>query len=85
MIFSYAKLRQKIKERFKTQEAFAKALGISRTSLNLKLNNAAEFSQNEIVKAVDLLDLKSTDVDGYFFAVEVQKTEPLEGPTPQSL
>lgn len=44
MVFSYAKLRGRIKEYFKTQEAFAKELGISRTSLNLRLNNINEFS-----------------------------------------
>ena len=78
MVFSYAKLRGRIKECFKTQEAFAKALGISRTSLNLRLNNVSEFSQNEILKAAKLLGLAGPDIDMYFFTLEVQKTEQSE-------
>jgi len=75
MVFSYDKLRGRIRECFKTQEAFAKALGMSRTSLNLRLNNSAEFSQNEIIKAAKLLELNTVDIDRYFFTLEVQKTE----------
>lgn len=75
MVFSYAKLRGRIRECFKTQEAFAKELGISRTSLNLRLCNISEFSQNEILKASKLLGLSGSEIDAYFFTLEVQKTE----------
>ena len=48
MAFDYSKLRGKIKEVFGTQDKFAKALGISRATLSLKLNNISEFTQQEM-------------------------------------
>ena len=50
MSFNYSKLRGKIKEKFATQSAFAKELGISSVSLSAKLNNRVEFSQMEMDK-----------------------------------
>ncbi|BBB91017.1 MAG TPA: DUF739 family protein [Methylomusa anaerophila] len=75
MSFLYNKLKGKIKEKFGTQEAFAKKLGISRTSLSLKLNNFSEFTQKEILDSMALLGLPGIEVDKYFFTLKVQKTE----------
>lgn len=75
MSFSYDKLKGKIKERFGTQDAFAKAIGMSRATLSIKLNNSSEFSQNEILKAIELLGLSKVNVDEYFFTQKVKKTE----------
>lgn len=74
-MFNYNKLRGKIREVFNTQAAFAEALGISSTSLSEKLNNKVEFSQKEIEKAVELLQIPKEDIPIYFFTLEVQKTE----------
>lgn len=74
MTFSYSRLKGRIKERFDTQSKFAENLGLSRTSLNLKLNNAVEFSQGEILRAVNLLQIAPEDVCEYFFTPEVKKT-----------
>jgi len=67
MDFDYRKLKGKIKEIFDTQDAFAKALGISNVSISFKLNNKAEFSQKEIDKASDLLKIKKEEIPLYFF------------------
>lgn len=75
MAFAYDKLKGKIKEVFGTQEAFANALGIARTSLYSKLNNNTEFTQMEMLKALELLHLQKTEIDVYFFTPKVQKTE----------
>ena len=75
MAFAYDKLKGKIKEVFGTQEAFANALGIARTSLYSKLNNNTEFTQMEMFKALELLHLQKTEIDVYFFTPKVQKTE----------
>lgn len=75
MAFDYSKLRGKIREVFKTQSAFAKAMGISTTSLSVKLNNNVEFSQKEIEKAVELLKIDKEDIPVYFFTLEVQEPE----------
>ena len=75
MGFSYNKLKGKIKEVFGTQEAFAQALGIGRTSLYSKLNNNTEFTQSEMLKSLELLGLAKCDVDTYFFKPKVQNSE----------
>lgn len=75
MAFNYNKLRGKIKEMCGTQENFAKSLGLSRTSLSHRLNNLLDFSNNEILKACDILKIEIQDIPAYFFTPEVQKDE----------
>lgn len=75
MAFAYDKLKGKIKEIFGTQEAFAIALGIARTSLYSKLNNNTEFTQTEMLKSLELLQVEKSEIDTYFFTPKVQKTE----------
>lgn len=67
MQWNYAKLRGKIREIFGTQDAFAEALGIGRVSLSQRLNNALEFTQEEIFKACELLGIAAHDIPEYFF------------------
>ena len=69
-MFNYNKLRGKIKEVFNTQAAFAKEMGMSRTSLCEKLNNKVEFTQKEIEKAIELLHIPKEEIPIYFFTVE---------------
>ena len=73
--FDYSKLRGKIREIFRTQSAFAEAMGISSTSLSAKLNNNVEFTQKEIDKAVELLKIAKEDIPAYFFTPKVQEPE----------
>lgn len=75
MTFAYEKLKGKIKEVFDTQEAFAIAMGMGRTTLYSKLNNITEFTQLEMLRALELLHLEKADVDVYFFTPAVKKTE----------
>lgn len=75
MVFNYRKLRGKIREMFQTEQAFAKAMGISKTSLSAKLNNQVEFSQKEIELAIELLKISKDEIPVYFFTLEVQEPE----------
>ena len=61
----------KIKEKYCTQDAFAEALGISRSSLSQRLNSRLEFSQDEIGKTMYLLELDKSDIPIYFFELKV--------------
>jgi len=70
MSFCYDKLKGKIKEKFGTQDKFAKVMGISRTTLNLKLNNLSEFTQKEMIKAIFLLGVSGNEISEYFFYLE---------------
>jgi transcriptional regulator with XRE-family HTH domain len=75
MSFNYSKLRGKIIEKFGTQGNFAKVLGVSERTLSLKLNNKIFFSQDEIAKISELLNIDSDKIQIYFFQKEVQYIE----------
>ena len=75
MSWDYSKLRGRIKEKFNTLDSFAEALGMSRTSLSQRLNNQLEFSQNEIAKALVLLDEDEVNMVDFFYTPKVQKDE----------
>lgn len=63
----YSNLRGAIRAKFKTQEAFAKALGISPCGLSNKLNGKTEWTVAEIRLGCALLGLSAEDIPSYFF------------------
>ena len=69
--FQYNKLRGRIKEMCATNEEFAKRMGLSSAVISLKLNNKSQWTQSEIYKAVEVLQIESADVPAYFFTPEV--------------
>ena len=75
MSFSYRKLKGRIVEILGTQQAFAAAMGWSERTCSLKLNGAAAWKQDEIAKAVEILDLTVDDIPVYFFTHEVKEFE----------
>ena len=72
-MFDYKMLKLKIKEVFETQEAFADAMGMSYTALNLRLNNKVEWKTSEIAKACELLHIPLAESHVYFFTPKVEK------------
>jgi hypothetical protein len=60
-VFDYSYLKSKIYEKYGSNENFATALGISNSSLSLRLNNKKDFSQSEILKIMELLNLNSIE------------------------
>ena len=66
--FDYSKLLGRIVEKYHTRQAFAKAYGITESGLNLKLNNQRAFTQTEILRCMDLLDIKNPSE--YFFKLK---------------
>ena len=72
---SYAKLRGKIREKFATQEDFAEAMGMDRSTLSLKLNSKSEWSRIEIEKACYLLGIQIEEVYAYFFTEKVGNSQ----------
>ena len=71
MSYDYGKLRGKIKEVCGTQNDFSEKLGIGRVSLSQRLNNQLEFSQNEIFKSCEILDIDKEEIPIYFFTLKV--------------
>lgn len=71
MSYDYRKLRGRIREMCGTQDAFSEKLGIGRVSLSQRLNNQLEFSQDEMLKACDILKIPMEDIPVYFFTIKV--------------
>lgn len=65
----HAELRGLIRAQFKTQEAFAKSIGISACSLSKKLNGASEWTAAEIRRACKTLDISPEKIPQYFFCL----------------
>lgn len=63
----YAKLRGRIVEKFGTITNFAKAIGMSRVALYLKLNGKIGFSDSQIKDWARLLDIKLNELGQFFF------------------
>jgi transcriptional regulator with XRE-family HTH domain len=62
-----SKLRGLIREKFGTQEAFARAIGKSACAVSLKLNGRAEWSAQEIRRASEVLGIAAEHIHLYFF------------------
>lgn len=72
MAFNYNKLRGRIVEIYGSQTEFAKAMQWSERTLSRKLNGKIPWKQTDIIDAVRLLKLSESDIQEYFFALEVQ-------------
>lgn len=74
--YNYQKLRGLIKEHFGSNEKYAKALGISPTTLQTRLNNSTYFNQEEIRKSNELFHITDPKIsDQVFFARDYRKTD----------
>ena len=68
--FDYRDLRGLIRSKFGTQENYAKAIGISNTSLQERLSNKVPFKQTEIIMTKQLLGLSAEKMDEIFFTLK---------------
>ncbi len=66
-MYNYDKLKGAIKEKFNTQRAFAAAMSMTEPTLCKKLRNESEWTQEEMLRAVQLLGLNLSDIPLYFF------------------
>lgn len=74
-MFDYTRLSNRITEFFSCDVNFAIKMGFSERTLSLKLNNKSEWKQTDIIKACELLDIKISELDIYFFTLKVQNIE----------
>lgn len=72
MAFDYSKLKGRIVEKFGNYGEFATAMGWSLATNGKKLSNKVMWQQDEIIKAIELLMLKISDIAEYFFTREVK-------------
>lgn len=73
MNYDYSKLKGKIRELGITQNEFAKKIGISEQTLNLRFKNKRRFRQEEMQKTMELFEEPIKNVHIYFFTQKVQK------------
>lgn len=66
---SYAKLRGKIKEMYGSQDNFAAAIGMDRSTLSIKLNGKSDWTRTEIEKSCVLLEIPFVEAFNYFFTM----------------
>ncbi|WP_019299716.1 DUF739 family protein [Lactococcus garvieae] len=71
MSYDYSSLLGKITEKCGTQYNFSIAMGLSERSISLKLNNKVSWKDDEIVKAISVLEIEAKDIPKYFFNGEV--------------
>lgn len=69
--YDYRELQGDIRREYGTQGAFAKAMGMADATLSLKLNNKAEWSQDEMTLAIKLLHVGVEKIEPYFFTLAV--------------
>ena len=74
MGFDYSMLRGKIREKCGTETAFAKAMGLSNTSVSSKLNAKTMFTQDEILLACAILGIGVDEIPLYFFTPKVKQS-----------
>ncbi len=63
-----AELRAEIARKNLSKTSIAEALGLSLTSLGLKLKGDREFKESEIRKLIDILGLTAEDVNRIFLS-----------------
>ena len=71
MDYDYSELMGAIKAKFGKRIDFAIAMGMGESTLSLKLNNKAEWSQDEMKMAMDLLEKPYEEIPNYFFVHSV--------------
>lgn len=74
MPYDYSKLIGRIVELFQTRKNFAKVMEMSVSALSNKLHGDSSFSQDEIFRAIDILQIKPGEVQDYFFTLKVQNS-----------
>ena len=66
--FDYSKLRGRIVEMFGTIGKFAEASGIRAEQFTSAFNQKRTFTQSEIIRICELLDIPDAEIGLYFFA-----------------
>ncbi len=69
-VFDYSKLRGRIIEKFGTQKVFSEKMNMSEATLTQKLAGRTYFTQGEMYRAGELLDLDGS-YRPYFFTLRV--------------
>ena len=64
--YLYPELRGKICEKYRTQRAFARSIGMNPSSLSSKLSGRSQWSYSEVAKVCEKLEISMADAPLYF-------------------
>lgn len=70
-MFDHSKLCGLIKEKIGTQTRFGNMMGWSHTTTTAKLRGSTGMTQDEIAKAVKILEIPTNKIPLYFFTEKV--------------
>lgn len=70
MKFNYSKLKGRITEMFGTQKAFCEQMEMNEPVLSHKLRNSRKWTQEDILKATEVLAIPQEEIAAYFFTPE---------------
>ena len=71
VVFNHNKLRGRLVEYGYTQQDFAQLLGISQSTVSMKLNNVTDFTSGEIFHIAEVLNIPREEIGDYFFTPKV--------------
>ena len=71
MKFDFRLLTGRIIAVYGSRQAFAEAVGISKGTLSMKLNNRSRITFEEVIKWAELLGINSEEIGLYFFTPKV--------------
>ena len=74
MEYDYSKLRGRIVEMCGTSIVFAEKVGMSKTTVSQKLNNKVAWSQDDICKSCDVLDIPLERAGEFFLVKKLGKS-----------
>ena len=69
---NYEKLLDRMYHYRQNQTTLAEAIGISRASMNAKINSQRAFTQKEIIRICELLDIPHSKIGEYFFIKKLE-------------
>lgn len=72
MDYEYSKLDGRITERFGTRKAFAEAVMISEHTISDKMTGKIGWTQEQINRVCDVLEIPHSEIPSYFFSRRVQ-------------
>lgn len=67
------KLKSRIVEKYGEQKAFADAIGMNKSTLSRLLKDGKDWKGSMLMKAVDVLEIPTDEIDEYFFEPVVVK------------
>lgn len=70
--FVYDKLRTRIREKYGKQSTLACVIGMSEHTMSEKLTGKKYFTQGEIIRVCEKLEIPANEIGEYFFTPKVQ-------------